>query len=145
MTSIILLTSLNSSRLADDCLKKKWRSIANWSRFTTSLNVVIPFPKVLFAMCKLHVQIQIKVVISFFSNDSNSFLSNLLFTLGTSIPILIIIANTKKCLQSDWVRGVQYWSYLYSAFNICTLWLNKKKSAFDFRSGKIEMYSLKTN
>ena len=43
-----------------------------------------------------------------------------------------------------WLRGVQ--SYLYSVFNICTLWLNKKKNTtFEFRSGKIEMYSLKTN
>ena len=36
------------------------------------------------------------------------------------IIIIIIIANTKKYLQSNWVRGVQYW-YLYSVFNICTL------------------------
>ena len=33
----------------------------------------------------------------------------------------------KKYLQSDWLKGVQYWPYLYSVFNICTLWLNKKK------------------
>ena len=32
-----------------------------------------------------------------------------------------IIANTKKYLQSDWLKGVQYWSYLYSVFNICNL------------------------
>ena len=51
----------------------------------------------------------------------------------------------KKYLQSDWLRGVQYWPYLYSVFNICTPLLNKKKSTFDFCSGKIEMYSLKTN
>ena len=56
------------------------------------------------------------------------------------------MANTKKYLQSDWVRAVQYWPYLYSVFNICTLLLNKKKNTtFEFRSGKIEMYSLKTN
>ena len=59
--------------------------------------------------------------------------------------ILNIIANTKKYLQSDWLRRVQYLPYLYSVFNICTLLLNKKKSTFDFRSGKIEMRSLKTN
>ena len=32
----------------------------------------------------------------------------------------------KKYLQSDWLRGVQYWPYLYSVFNICTPLLNKK-------------------
>ena len=50
-------------------------------------------------------------------------------------------------MQSDWLRGVQYWPYFYSVFNICTLLLNNnfKKSTFDFRSGKKEMYSLKTN
>ena len=41
------------------------------------------------------------------------------------IIIIIIIANTKKYLQSNWVRGVQC-SYLYSVFNICTLLNNKK-------------------
>ena len=53
----------------------------------------------------------------------------------------------EKYLQSDWLRGVQYWPYLYSVFNICTLLLNnnKKNTTFEFRSGKIEMYSLKTN
>ena len=72
----------------------------------------------------------------------------------------MLIANTKKYLQSDWVRGAQYWLYLYSVFSICSLSLNnnnnnnnndnnnnnnKKESTFDFRSRKIEMYSLKTN
>ena len=51
----------------------------------------------------------------------------------------------KKYLQFDWVRAVQHWPYLYSVFKICTLLLNKKKSALDLHSGKIEMYSLKTN
>ena len=37
-----------------------------------------------------------------------------------------IIAKTKKYLQSDWLRGVQYWPYLYSVFNICILLLYKK-------------------
>ena len=58
------------------------------------------------------------------------------------------MVNTKKYLQSDWVRAVQYWPYLYSVLNICTLSINKKKqknTTFEFRSGKIEMYSLKTN
>ena len=32
-----------------------------------------------------------------------------------------------------------------TVFNICTLWLNKKKNTFEFHSGKIEIYSLKTN
>ena len=59
----------------------------------------------------------------------------------------LLIANTRKYMQSDWLRGVQYWPYFYSVFNICTLLLNNnfKKSTFDFRSGKKEMYSLKTN
>ena len=38
-----------------------------------------------------------------------------------------IIANTKKYLQSDWLRGVQYWPYLYPVFNIWTLLLNNDK------------------
>ena len=32
----------------------------------------------------------------------------------------------KNYLQSDWVKAVQYWPYLYSFFNITTLLLNKK-------------------
>ena len=63
-----------------------------------------------------------------------------------AFQIIFVIAYTKKYLQSDWLRGVQYWPYLYSVFNICTLWLNQKKNTtFEFRSGKLEMYSLKTN
>ena len=67
---------------------------------------------------------------------------------GAIIPVTCAInptiAYTKKYLQSDWLTGVQYWPYLYSVFNICTLWLNKKKNTtFEFHSGKIEMYSLK--
>ena len=58
--------------------------------------------------------------------------------------ILNIIAYTKKYLQFDWPRGVQYWLYLYSVFNICTL-KKKLRQEKKFRSGKIEMYSLKTN
>ena len=27
----------------------------------------------------------------------------------------------EKYLQSDWLRGVQYWPHFYSVFNICTL------------------------
>ena len=27
--------------------------------------------------------------------------------------IYVFIAYTKKYLQSDWLRGVQYWPYLY--------------------------------
>ena len=55
-----------------------------------------------------------------------------------AIYILTIITNTKKYLQSHWVRGVQYWPYLYSVFHTLTLLLNKK--TFVFRS---RMYSLK--
>ena len=40
-------------------------------------------------------------------------------------PLQSLIANTKKYLKFDWVRGVQYWPYLYSVFSICTLLLNK--------------------
>ena len=58
---------------------------------------------------------------------------------------LSLIAYTKKYPQSELLRGVQYWPYLYPVFNICTLLLNKKKSPFDFGSGKKEIYSLKTN
>ena len=32
-----------------------------------------------------------------------------------------VITYTKKYLQPDWLRGVQYWPHLYSVFNICTL------------------------
>ena len=39
---------------------------------------------------------------------------------------MVVIFNTKKYVQSDWVRGVQYWLNLYSVFNICTFLLNKK-------------------
>ena len=49
----------------------------------------------------------------------------IVITIILIIVIIIIIANTKKYLQSNWVRGVQYW-YLYSVFNICTLLNNKK-------------------
>ena len=62
----------------------------------------------------------------------------------------LFIASTKKYLQSDWLRGVQYWPYLYFVFNIFPLLLNidnnkKKKSTFDFCSEKLEKYSLKTD
>ena len=65
------------------------------------------------------------------------------------MQIMITIANTKKYLQFDWLRGVQYRPYLYSAFNICTMSLEKKKqttnTTFYFCSGKIETYSLKAS
>ena len=35
-------------------------------------------------------------------------------------------SDTKKYLQSDWLRGVQYWPYLHPVFNICTFLLIKK-------------------
>ena len=38
--------------------------------------------------------------------------------------VLLVITNTTKNLQSDWLREVKYWPYLYSVFNICTLLLN---------------------
>ena len=59
-----------------------------------------------------------------------------------------LIAITKRYLQSDWLRGVQYWPNLYSILNIFTLRLNKKKTkntTFDFLNGNIEIYSLETN
>ena len=59
--------------------------------------------------------------------------------------INFIIAYTTKYLQHYWLRGVQYWPYFYSVFIICTLWLNKKNITFEFHSGKMEMYLLKTN
>ena len=61
------------------------------------------------------------------------------------MEISFFITKTRKYLQSDQLRGVQYWLYLYSAFSICILILNKKKSTFNLHSAKIEMYSLKTN
>ena len=39
----------------------------------------------------------------------------------------MLIANTKKYLQCDWVRGIQYWLYLQFVFNICTILLNNDK------------------
>ena len=39
----------------------------------------------------------------------------------------------KKYLQSDWLRGVQYWPQ------------EKKNTTFEYRSGKIEIYLLKIN
>ena len=68
----------------------------------------------------------------------------LVFIVGAIVRMYLLIAYTKKNLQSDWLRGVQYWPYLYSVFNICTLLLNnnnnKKKLTFDFRSGKINVF-----
>ena len=58
----------------------------------SSMLTLVP-PKALFAMCKLHVPIQVKVVLSIVSNDSNRFLSNFLFTLVPSIPILSNIGS----------------------------------------------------
>ena len=43
------------------------------------------------------------------------------------VPEDPFIANTKKYQQSDWLRGAQYWPYLYSVFNIRTLLLNNYK------------------
>ena len=66
------------------------------------------------------------------------------FCLGINPPTYQIIANTKKYLQSDWKRGVQYWPYLYCFQYLYPFTkLNTKKLTFEFRSGKIEMYSLK--
>ena len=50
-----------------------------------------------------------------------------LYSIKCAFIISKLIAYTKKYLQSDWLRGVQHWSYLYSFFNICILLLNKKK------------------
>ena len=60
--------------------------------------------------------------------------------------LCLFISYRKKYLQSDWLRRVQYCPYLYTVFKICTLLLNKQKnSLIEFRNGKIETYSLKTN
>ena len=50
-----------------------------------------------------------------------------------------LIANTKKYLQFDWLRGVQYWPYLHSVLNISTLWLNKKKQKRKHLISVVEM------
>ena len=74
-----------------------------------------------------------------------------LFSIFSTFKMALFIASTKKYLQSDWLRGVQYWPYLYFVFNIFPLLLNidnnkkKKKSTFDFCSEKLEKYSLKTD
>ena len=61
------------------------------------------------------------------NQEAKGLLSNLgVRTPLSKVPILGVIAYTKKYLQSDWLRGVQYWPYLYSVFNICTLLLNRK-------------------
>ena len=67
----------------------------------------------------------------------------LLYTITIMELLTFIIAYTKKYLQTDWVRGVQYWPYLYPVFNI--FYSFTKKSTFEFRSGKTEMHLLKTN
>ena len=59
-------------------------------------------------------------------NILNTFKNNVMgdytdLYLKTDVLLLSIIAYTKKYLQSDWLRGAQYWRYLYSVFNICTL------------------------
>ena len=48
-------------------------------------------------------------------------------------------------MQSDWLRGVQYWPYLYSVFNICTLFLvnNNKKNQLRFPYQKIRNVFIK--
>ena len=40
----------------------------------------------------------------------------------------MFIAKMEKYLQSDWLRGVQYWPDLYSVFNICNLLLNNNNN-----------------
>ena len=114
----------------------------------------------LFKSCHLHVSSRILQWFGKLSQwnrhiDGRTFQSGLRFQTGWSslrlsckrpltLYLLKIIANTNKYLQSDWVRRVKYWLYLYAVFNIYTLLLIYKKSTFDFRSGKIEMCSLKT-
>ena len=48
-----------------------------------------------------------------------------------------IIASTEKYLQSDWLRGVQYWTYLYSAFNISILEWEKNNIRFFYHNIEI--------
>ena len=56
------------------------------------------------------------------NQEAKGLLSNLgVRTPLSKVPILGVISYTKKYLQSDWLRGVQYWPYLLSVFNICTL------------------------
>ena len=31
---------------------------------------------------------------------------------------VVVVGGMKNYLQPDWVRGVQYWPYLYSVLNI---------------------------
>ena len=70
----------------------------------------------------------------------------LLLVTGGYCSLALVIAYTKKYLQSDCQRGVQYWPYLGSVFDICIFSLNKKKyTTFESCCGKIEMYSLKPN
>ena len=76
---------------------------------------------------------------SFVSITWNRFLSYSLAISTILTNIKIIIANTKKYLQSDWLREVQYWPYLYSVFNICTLWLNKKKQKIQHSISVVEI------
>ena len=54
--------------------------------------------------------------------------------------MISFIANTKKYLQSNWLRRVQYWPYWYSVFSICTLEREKK---IKFDSFTITFESLK--
>ena len=55
----------------------------------------------------------------------------------TGHTISSFIANTKNYLQRDWLSGVQYWPYLYSIFNICTLEREKNNIRFVYHNIRI--------
>ena len=79
-------TPLQSSLLAADSLKKKCKSIANWSTFTLSFKHLILSKKVLFAMWTEHVPTSKKCVAPLFWSSSPSFDLNHLLTLGPYFP-----------------------------------------------------------
>ena len=49
----------------------------------------------------------------------------------------MLIANTEKYLQFDWLRGVQYLPFLYSVFNIRTLEREKSNIRFFYHNIRI--------
>ena len=81
-----------------------------------------------------------------YKNQSPSYLYNIITTTNTHYTFRnsdkIPYRYYEKISTFDWLRGVQYWPYLYSVSNICTLLLNKKKETknktFDSCSKKIQ-------
>ena len=92
-------------------------------------------PQMLFKSCLIDIDLMLPWL----------FLDLLYFLFATGLLIycpydlfFIIIANMKKYLQSDWLRCVQYWPYLYSAFNICIFCLDKKKQKIQHSMSVVE-------